>query len=100
MLLSEGEALASYLSHGCQETLRVKEARHPEAVGTPLKDPRLELSVPLQQLCEPEPQGAGGPRRLEHRPQVHAQTCSLMHRRAKARNSIVSSRTARATSTF
>lgn len=54
-----------YLSHSCQEALRVEEACHPEAVGPPFKDPSLELSVPLKQLREPEPQGAGGPRCLK-----------------------------------
>lgn len=61
----QGPALvrpSDLLSHGCQEALRVEETCHPEAVGSPFKDPGLELTVPLKQLCEPEPQGAGGPR--------------------------------------
>lgn len=44
-----------YLSHGGQEALWVKEPCHPETVGPSFKDPRLELTVPIQQLSKPEP---------------------------------------------
>lgn len=64
---------AVYLSHGCQEALWVEKACHPEAVGTPFKDPSPELPVSIKQFCEPEAQGAGDPRPL----QKHRQQCNL-----------------------
>lgn len=75
----------AYLSHGCQEALRVEEACHPEAVGPPFKDPSLELPVPLKQLCEPKPQGAGGPRCLKNKDkQRHEQNITTQHRKLKS----------------
>lgn len=59
-----------YLSHGCQEALWVEEACHPEAVGTPFKDPSPELPVPIEQFCEPEAQSAGDPRSLQNQKQL------------------------------
>lgn len=76
-----------YLSHGCQEALWVEEACHPEAVGPPFKDPSLELTVPLKQLCEPEPQGAGGPRCLENKDkQQHEQNITMKQRKLSSRS--------------
>ena len=53
-----------FLPHGRQEALGVKEASHPEDVGTSGEYPLVELSVPFQQLSEPEPQRRGFPRHL------------------------------------
>ena len=43
-----------FLTHGCQEALRVEEASHPEDIGPSLKDPGKELAITLQQFSEPE----------------------------------------------
>ena len=45
------------LPHGRHEALRVEEPRHPEAAGSPVKDPAPELRVSLKQLRVPEPNG-------------------------------------------
>jgi len=52
------------LSHGRQETLSVEEAGHPESVRTTIETPRVELRVPLDELGEPESEGARFPRDL------------------------------------
>ena len=54
----------NFLPHGRQETLGVKEPGHPEYVGAGIEYPLAELSVPLQELSEPEPQRGGFPRHL------------------------------------
>ena len=66
----------SYLSHGCEESLRVEESRHPEGVGPPVKAPGVKLLVPVKQLGEPEPQRGRRPGDLapadRDAPVVHA----------------------------
>jgi hypothetical protein len=39
------------LSHGCDESLGVEEAGHPEVVRTTIKAPRVELSMTLDLMC-------------------------------------------------
>ena len=51
----------SYLSHSSQESLGVEESSHPESVRSPIKTPRVELCVSLDQLSKPETQCRGLP---------------------------------------
>lgn len=53
--------IVTHLSHSCQEALWVEEACHPKTVGSSLKNPRVELPVTLQQLCEPKSQCGRSP---------------------------------------
>ena len=61
---------ATDLSHGGEESLGVEEAGHPERVGSPIKAPRVELSVAVNQLREPETQRARVPGDLNHKQSV------------------------------
>ena len=53
-----------YLSHSCEETLGIKETRHPECIGSAFKTPTAELGITIYQLCKPETQSAGVPGNL------------------------------------
>lgn len=56
-----------HLSHCSQKSLRVEEPRDPEGPGTAIRVPAAELTVALDQLREPEAEGARLPRHLRSR---------------------------------
>jgi len=49
------------LSHGRQESLRVKKPCHPKHIGSSFKTPASELTVSFQQFSVPESQRGGFP---------------------------------------
>ena len=45
-------------------TLWIEESSHPEAVGSTLKQPGMELLITIQKICEPESKSCRFPRDL------------------------------------
>jgi len=45
------------LTHGCQESLRIEETRHPECIRAAFEEPTGELGVAIQQISKPEADG-------------------------------------------